>query len=93
MNYLEDFLRELICYELDIPNVRQPIASDDRHNDFYVENEKKIKEAMKGIAEQLFHQWKLTLPVEYEEYKKAFEGMEDRPSWLLELLQSRRDNA
>ena len=83
MTYFEDTLREMICYELGIPNIRAPISSDKANNDFYVENEKKVREALKQIAHLLL------------DIRKAAKMFADNPGVdgeeLLDRL--RRDNA
>ena len=50
MPYLEEALRELICEELKIPNIRCQISSDTENNDVLVENEKQVREVINEIA-------------------------------------------
>jgi hypothetical protein len=57
MTYLEETLRELICQELKIPNIRAPISSDKGNNDYYVENEREIRRAIREIAQILVWDW------------------------------------
>lgn len=59
MTYFEDALREMICQELNIPNIQCRISSDKNNNDMYVEYERQVQQVMRQMVQFLFYNWKV----------------------------------